>query len=102
MFLTSKPALSNYKRQEPAMSWQAIQSTRFTDLVDDPAKRAARVRTGEDVLVHEEAPDKVFKLPRGAYAGDLEDEDAVIIKEVVNLAQELGVPTDTDMLEYQR
>ena len=79
MFLISKPAPSNYKRQASAMSWQAIHSTKATNLVDDPAKRTAGVRAGEDILVHEKAPDKVFKLPRGTDTGNLENEDAVVI-----------------------
>lgn len=69
-------------------------------LRDDPAKTAARIRTGEDVLVHEQAPDQIFKVPRLPEPSNLEEENTVIFEEVVNLLEESGVATNTDMLGH--
>ena len=55
------------------------------DLVDDPADGAGGIGTGEDVFVHEETPDEVFVLPALTDTGDLEEEDAVVVEEVVNV-----------------
>lgn len=55
-------------------------------LSNDPVQRAARISTGEDVFIHEQAPDKIFVLPNGADARDLEEEDAIVIEEVIHLA----------------
>jgi hypothetical protein len=72
------------------------------ELGDDPAERARGVSAGENVLVHEEAPDKIFVLPGRADTGNLEDEDAVVIKEVIDLTKEGTVATDTDVLYNAR
>ena len=73
---------------------------RSLDLAHDPAERARRVRAGEDVLVNEQAPDEVLVLPVGTDTSDLEDEDAVVVEEVVHLAEESGVATDTNVLGH--
>ena len=53
--------------------------------VDEPAQRRRRVRPGEDVLVHKEAPDQILVLPAFPDAGDLQEEDAVVVQHVVDL-----------------
>ena len=45
-----------------------------------------------------DAPDEVLVLPRGADASDLEDKDAVVLEEVVDLSHERGVVADSDVL----
>lgn len=45
-----------------------------------------------------DAPDKVFVLPGGADTGDLEDEGAVVVEEVVYLTEERTVAADAHML----
>ena len=37
-------------------------------------------------------------MPRGTEAGDLEDEDTVVVEEVVHLTEEGAVATDANML----
>jgi hypothetical protein len=69
-----------------------------TYLVDHPTKRAARVCTRENVLVHEQTPNQIFILPAGPDSSDLEHKDTIVIEEVIDLAEELRVATDTDML----
>ena len=68
------------------------------DLVDDPPERAGGVGAGEDVLVHEESPDEVFVLPVLSDAGDLQDEGALVVEEVVDLLEEGAVAPDTNVL----
>ena len=69
-------------------------------LVDDPAEGTRGVRTGEDVLVHEEAPNEILILPRGTDTGDLENEDAVVVEEVIHLTQERAVAANADVLSH--
>lgn len=57
-------------------------------LIDKPPQRRARVRAGEDILVHEEPPDQVLVLPALAQPRDLQEEDAVVVEHVVDLPQE--------------
>ena len=38
-------------------------------------------------------------MPDRADTGNLEEEDTVVVKEVINLAQELTIAPDTDMLQ---
>lgn len=76
-----------------------LKSSTF-QLVDEPAQRSGSVRTWEDVLVHEQAPDEVLVLPRLSKTSDLQEEDTVVVQHVVNLLQELGEVTDTDMLGH--
>jgi hypothetical protein len=49
------------------------------ELVDEPAEGVGGVGAREDIFVHEETPDEVFELPVGADAGDLEDQDAIVV-----------------------
>ena len=70
------------------------------DLGDDPTERAGRIRTGENVFVHEEAPNEILILPWGTDAGDLEHKDAVVLEEVVHLAEECTVTANTDVLGH--
>jgi hypothetical protein len=54
----------------------------------DPAKGARGIGTRKDVFVHKKTPDKIFVLPRRTDTGDLENEYAVVIEKVVDLAKE--------------
>jgi hypothetical protein len=69
------------------------------ELCDDPAKGARGIGPREYIFVHEQAPDKVFVLPGGTNTSDLENEDAVIVEKVVDLAKEGAVAADTNVLE---
>ena len=69
-------------------------------LVHEPAQRRRRVRAGEDVLVHEEAPNQILVLPAFADAGDLQEEDAVVVEHVVDLFEEGGEVLDADVLGH--
>jgi hypothetical protein len=68
------------------------------DLVDNPTKGATCIGTREDILVHEQTPDEILILPRGTEASNLKDEDTIVIEEVIDLAHERVVATNTDML----
>lgn len=46
----------------------------------------------------EDKPDEVFVLPGGADTGDLEDEGAVVVEEIVYLTEERTVAADAHML----
>lgn len=70
------------------------------EFVDNEAKGSASVGTGEDVLVHEKTPDEILVLPRLAETSDLQEEDTVIIKHVVDLGQEAGEVAHTDVLSH--
>lgn len=74
-----------------------FESRRF-DLVDDPSEGARSIRTGEDVLVHEQAPDQIFILPGRSESSDLQDEDSVIVEQVADFAHEALIAADTDVL----
>lgn len=69
-------------------------------LVDDPAQRRGGVGTGEDVLVHEETPGQILKLPGLAETGDLEEKDTVVVEHVVDLTCEAAEVTDTDVFGH--
>ena len=88
------------------------------ELTDNPTERTRGVRTGEDILVHEDTPvrlltvlktgrnvvrklipDEVFVLPMRTNTSNLEDEDAVVVEKVVDLPEEGLVPADTNVLE---
>lgn len=69
-------------------------------LIHEPAQRRRRVRAGEDVLVHEQAPDQVLVLPGFADAGDLQEEDAVVVEHVVDLFEKGGEVLDADVLGH--
>ena len=93
-----------------------LKSSRL-ELVNDPAERTRGVCTREDILVHENTPirmltfsmvgqtlvwkpvpDEILILPMGTNTSDLEDEDAIVIEEVVDLPEERLVPADSDVL----
>lgn len=84
------------------VSLREKEHNRKTNLVDDPTKGAGGIGTGENVLVHEETPDEVLELPWGTDAGDLEDKNAIVIEEIIDLAEELGVAADTDVLQRRQ
>lgn len=69
-------------------------------LIDKPPQRRARVRAGEDVLVHEQAPDQIFILPALAQPRDLQEEDAVVVEHVVDLLQERREVPHPDVLGH--
>lgn len=73
---------------------------RALELVDNPAEVEGRVRTGEHILVHENAPDEVLKLPALAETSDLENKDSVVGEEVVDLAKESTVAAETNVLSH--
>lgn len=70
------------------------------DSVNDESERSASVGAGEDVLVHEKAPDEILVLPKLAQTSHLQEENTVIIKHVINLGQKRGEVTDTDVLRH--
>jgi hypothetical protein len=69
------------------------------ELVYDPAQRTRSVSAGEDILVHEKAPNEILVLPGGAKTRDLENKNTIVVKEVVNLTKERAIAADTDMLK---
>lgn len=69
-------------------------------LVDNPSKRRRGIGAWEDVLVHEEAPDKVLVLPRFPKTRNLEEEDAVIIQHVINLSAKAREVANADVLGH--
>lgn len=69
-------------------------------LVDEETKRGRSVGAGEDVLVHEETPDEILVLPGLPEAGNLEEEDTIVLKHVVDLAEEGGEVANTDVLGH--
>lgn len=54
-------------------------------------------RPGQKIDI-QKTPVKVLKLPAGTDTGDLEDEDTVIGKQVVDILEESRVAADTDVL----
>ena len=70
------------------------------ELINKPAKRGRSVGTGEDIFVHEEAPDEILVLPGAAQTSDLEEEDTIIIQHVIDLLQETVEVADTDVLGH--
>lgn len=69
-------------------------------LVNDPAERSRSISTREDIFVHEETPDEILILPSLSETSDLEEEDTIVIKHVVNLGDESREVTDTDVLGH--
>lgn len=69
-------------------------------LANNPAKRARSISTREDIFVHEKSPDKILILPTWADTCNLEDKNTVVVKEIIDLAQELRVSTDADVLSH--
>lgn len=70
------------------------------ELVDEPAKRSRSISAGEDVFVHEQTPDKILVLPRLAQTGNLKEEDTVVVQHIVDLLQEFGKVTDTNVFSH--
>lgn len=69
------------------------------ELSNDPSKGTRCVSAREDVFVHEEAPNEVLVLPGGTDTSDLENKDAVVVEEVIDLAEEGTIAADTDVLD---
>jgi hypothetical protein len=59
----------------------------------EPPKGASRV-------TNKDAPEDILKLPARADAGDLEDEGAVVVEEVVHLLEEGRVLADADVFGH--
>ena len=70
------------------------------EAADEEPKRRAGVGAGEDVLVHEQAPNQVLVLPAAAQARDLQKEHAVIIQHIVNLLEERREVAHADVLGH--
>ena len=68
--------------------------------VDDEAQRSRSVGTGEDVFVHEQTPGEILKLPCLAETSDLEKEDTIVLKHIVDLTEEATQVTNTDVLSH--
>jgi len=68
--------------------------------VHNKAKRGTGIRTGEDVLVHEQTPDEVLVLPGLAETSDLQEEGTIIIEHIIDLLQEGREVTDTDVFGH--
>lgn len=74
--------------------------TSTLELIDSPAKRSRGVSTGEDIFVHEKTPSKVLVLPALAQTGVLHEENTVVIKHVVDLAEKGREVAHTDVLRH--
>jgi hypothetical protein len=55
---------------------------------------------GPGALHSQQTPVEVLELPVGPDTRDLEDEQAVVVEQVVHLAEELSVAADTDVLGH--
>lgn len=69
-------------------------------LVNDKAERSRSIGTGENVLVHEQTPDQILVLPSLSETSNLQEEDTIVIKHVVDLGKEASKVTDTDVLGH--
>lgn len=69
-------------------------------VVDEKTKRRGGISTWEDVSVHEKTPDEVLVLPGLTKTGDLQEEDSVVIKHLIDLLQKRGKVADTDVLGH--
>lgn len=72
--------------------------TGLLEAVNDPVECARGIGSREHVFVHEQSPDEILVLPGGTEASHLEHEDTIVIEEVVNLAQERVVVTNSNVL----
>ena len=68
--------------------------------IHEPAQRRRRVGAGEDVFVHEQAPDQILVLPAFAQTRDLQEEDPVVVQHVVYLAEEGGEVPHPDVFGH--
>lgn len=73
---------------------------RSLQLVDKEAKRGGCIGAGEDVFVHEETPDEILILPWLSQTRNLQKENSIVVKHVVNLSQEGSEVTDTNVLGH--
>ena len=64
------------------------------------AERSRGIRSREDVLVQEQAPDEVLVLPRLSQARELDVHGSVILEHVIALAEEGGETTNADVLSH--
>src|SRR5699024_6402646 len=62
--------------------------------------RRRSISTREDVLVEVQTPDEVLVLPRLAQTRELHVHGAVVLEEVVALAEEAGELLDADVLAH--
>jgi hypothetical protein len=69
-------------------------------LVDEETKRGRSISAGENILVHEKTPNQILVLPAFSQTSDLKEEDTIIIKHVINLAEECREVSDADMLGH--
>jgi hypothetical protein len=69
-------------------------------VVDEEAEWGRGIGTREDVSIHEEAPDEVLVLPGLTETSNLEEEDTVIVKHLIDLLQEGLEVADTDVLGH--
>jgi hypothetical protein len=70
------------------------------ELVDEPAERGGSIGAREDVLVHEKTPDEILVLPALTQTSDLQEEDTIIVKHIINLLEETAKVADTDVLGH--
>lgn len=68
--------------------------------INDKAKRRTSIRTGENILVHEQAPDQILVLPRLAEPGNLQEENTVVVQHVADLGEEGGQVAHADVLGH--
>lgn len=66
----------------------------------EEVERSRGISTRENVLVHEQTPDQVLVLPWLAKTGDLQKEDTVVVKHVIDLAQELAEVAHANVLRH--
>ena len=69
-------------------------------LIDDKAQGRTGICPREDVLVHKQAPDEVLILPRFAYPCNLQEENTIVIKHIIDLRKEAGEVPDANMLRH--
>jgi hypothetical protein len=69
-------------------------------VVDEESKRGRSISAWEDVSVHEETPHKILVLPRLAESSNLQEENSIIVKHVINLFQESLEVADTNVLSH--
>ncbi len=69
-------------------------------LVDDETKWGRGVGTGENVLVHEQSPDQILILPVLTETSILQEENAIIVKHVMNLFEEGTQLANADVLSH--
>jgi len=76
-----------------------LKATPF-QLTSVPVHRAGGIGTWEDILTHEVAPNEIFVSPVAAEPGNLQEEDAIGLKECLNLGHIILVVADANMLTH--